>query len=551
MAIAGELINVLGFKLTGEDNLRKFNKGMNDAEQSSKRSAESTKKYAAAAGIAATAAIATIGAGFKNVAEFERQMNRIGITAGAGAAAVDKASEAVQRMANDFAMPLDQAVSGLDTLVASGMSLEQAMAFLPSVLATAQAAGAATEDIANTAIKAASALKIEAADMQAAFDIMVAGGKAGQFELKDMASFIPNLANSFANLGYEGEEGLQKLIAILQTLRTSTGDAGTAATAAGEIFGKMFAPEVVKNFDELGVNIKEQMAEAKAAGEDLMKAYVRISTETMKANPKATLVDLFSDKQMRDGMLTLMKMGDAWRDFDKAVTSSEVAGGVMRDLGVVLEDNAAKIQRMSNSWDQFSKAVGAAAAGPLGTVMDGVTNSLNYSDAINSKLAQEGQGWWGRTWFGLTTSPEEKALKAREGGYAPTAADRETMSAAPDAYRVLGRYPRRPNSTVGRGGPQRETMDTGGSTQALFSQIAAMNQNLSTMTAEAMGTKVDANITDARQDNRQFPVNVGGVVVNVASPDSAPAATGAAVGNAIGKSAVSPASRIEMEPAQP
>ncbi len=122
------------------------------------------------------------------------------------------------------------------------MSLEEAMAFLPAVLTATQASGAAAEDIANTAMKAASALKLEANQMGNAFDIMVTGGKAGQFELRDMAQYIPTLANSFASLGYSGEEGLKRLVAILQTIREDTGSAESAATQAGEIFGKIYAP---------------------------------------------------------------------------------------------------------------------------------------------------------------------------------------------------------------------------------------------------------------------------------------------------------------------
>lgn len=541
--IAGELVNILGFKLEGEQNLRKFNKGMDDAEAKAKGSQDRIRRLGTAAGIATTAVIGLAVSGYKNFAAFELQMTRIGITAGATAQATQRASDRVKQLAYDFGLPIDQAVSGLDTLVASGMSLEKAMEFLPSVLATAQAAGAATEDIANTAIKASTALGIEADRMQAAFDIMVAGGKAGQFELKDMASFIPNLANSFANLGYQGEEGLQKLIAILQTLRTSTGDAGTAATAAGEIFGKMLAPEVVKNFSELNTDIKKEMAEAKAAGEDLMKAYVRISQETLKNNPKATLVDLFSDKQMRDGMLTLMKMGDAWRDFDAAVSSSDVAGGTLRDLGVILDTQAVKINRLSTSWDNFMKSIGAAASGPIGSLLDAASDAANYDAAVaagQAKRREKGEGSFGI--FGAN-----RAQIAREGGYAPTAADRATRDAAPDAYRVLGRYPRRPNSTVATPGPvRRESMfDAGGSSKALFDQIQAMNANMANMAA---GAGAGATITDARTTSVKVDAPV---TVNVSSPTAAPGAVGNAVSSAIGKAATGAATRIESEPATP
>lgn len=187
----------------------------------------------------------------------------------------------------------------MDTLTASGMDLDQAMAFLPSVLATAQASGAAVSDIANTAQKASSALKIEAGDLQKAFDIMVSGGKAGQFELKDMAASIPTLANSFANLGYSGQEGLQKLIAILQTLREDTGSAGQAATQAQNIFAKMFSQETEKNFSDFGVNIRDEVDKAVKAGEGAIEAYVRISRRVMADNPTAKLVDLFADQEFQ------------------------------------------------------------------------------------------------------------------------------------------------------------------------------------------------------------------------------------------------------------
>lgn len=546
MPIAGELINILGFKLEGEGNLRKFNKGMDDAEGKSKRTAEGIKRLGIAAGITTAGVVAMGTSAVKQYAQFERTMSRIGVTAGASAEKVRDASDTVRQLAFDFALPIEQAVAGLDTLVASGMSLEQAMAFLPSVLATAQAAGATTEDIANTAIKASSALKIEADRMQAAFDIMVAGGKAGQFELKDMASYIPNLANAFSNLGYTGEEGLQKLIAVLQTLRTGTGEAGAAATAAGEIFGKMFAPEVVKNFDELGVNIKERMEEAKAAGEDLMKAYVRISQETMAANPKATLVDLFSDKQMRDGMLTLMKMGDAWRDFEEAVSSSDVGGSVERDLAVVLDGTQAKIDRLSSSWSTFMNTLGSSLSGPVGGTLDAISGYLSYDQAVAKSNEQDGRPW--RLFYGAG----EKDQLARRGGYAPTPENKRDRAAAPFAYERLGRMPNRPVTRTPVAAGAGDAVGSQAMIEAGFDNLAAriegMNSNLATMTSEA---GANATITDARQDNRQFPISVSAPVSVTVNEAQAPMAVGNAISGAIGKAATAQQSRIEAEPAQP
>jgi hypothetical protein len=87
--------------------------------------------------------------------------------------------------------------------------------------------------------------------------------------------------------------------------------------------------------------------------------------------------------------------------------------------------------------------------------------------------------------------------------------------------------------------------------EQLRTMLQNMNGNLAKMSTEAA---VNATITDARQDNRQFPVsttvNVGGV--HVQQPAAAPAAVGAAVGNAAASAASAAGgqvSRIASEPA--
>lgn len=382
MTIAGELVNILGFKLEGEQNLKKFNQGMDDAEVSAKKTSDRVRALGIAAGAVATGAIAVGTTAVKNFAAFEREMGRIGTTAGATVAETVKASDDVQALSKRFALPLEEAVSGLDTLTASGMDLDQAMAFLPSVLATAQASGAAVSDIANTAQKASSALKIEAGDLQKAFDIMVSGGKAGQFELKDMAASIPTLANSFANLGYSGQEGLQKLIAILQTLREDTGSAGQAATQAQNIFAKMFSQETEKNFSDFGVNIRDEVDKAVKAGEGAIEAYVRISRRVMADNPTAKLVDLFADQEFQLGMQSLMTSADSYEKFLNAVNGGEVDGTVFRDLERFTTDTTASIQRLSSSWDSFMKSLGGAIAPTASGALDKLTNEISHQDAV-------------------------------------------------------------------------------------------------------------------------------------------------------------------------
>lgn len=379
--------------------------------------ARTQERMAAIGRIGAVAGVALAAGARAAVVDFaavERQMERIGITADASADQTKTAFQSLQQVTKQFAMPLDDGIRALDTLVSSGLTLQDAMAFLPSVLATAQASGAATEDIANTAIKASSALKIEAGDMQRAFDIMVAGGKAGQFELKDMAAFIPELANSFSSLGYSGQDGLKELIALLQTLREDTGSAEAAATQAQNIFGKMYSSDTATKFKSFGIDLRKEMEAAKKNGEDAVTAFVRLSKEAVKGD-LSKLPLLFTDQEFRLGMQSLMTSADSYEKFIAAVNSSKVDGTVLRDVGRVLTDTQSKIDKLASSWDKLKLSAGETIAPAASAVMDSVSRGLDYNNAKEEGAKKRGYSWLRRN-LGFTTEGDADDL-AYEGGY--------------------------------------------------------------------------------------------------------------------------------------
>lgn len=410
MAVAEELVAVLGYRVEGSDKAARWKKGIDDTEQSARRTADSIKRIGIAAGAATTAGIALATKGVKDYAKFERQIGRIGITANASVEETVKAGQTLQNLADRFVMPLDQAREGLDTLVSSGMSLKEALDFLPSVLMTAQAAGAATEDIANTAQKTASAFGLQASEMQKAFDIMVTGGKAGQFELKDMAQQIPSLASQFASLGYKGEDGLKRLIALLQTLRTQTGTAGAAATQAQNIFGKMFSQQTAKNFKKFGIDLTSELAKAKKEGKDLIEVFVSLTEKALKGD-MTKIGRLFEDQEFRLGVTTLIQARDEWKAFLNDVNSSEVDGSTLRDFKRIADDTEASIQKLGNSYDRFMKALGGTLAPPTVSVLNNVTSGLEDARKADAIRAARGES---RTSRFLNYGPMSESLIAEE-----------------------------------------------------------------------------------------------------------------------------------------
>lgn len=565
MSVASELVNVLGFRLEGEENLRKFKREMDQAEreakQHEKRFTAVGNKIGMAIGGAAIIAGATVKKAYGEFAEFERSMTRIGVTAGASRQQISEITDGMYQMANQFALPIEAVRAGLDTLTASGMSLEEAMAFLPSVLTTAQASGAAVEDIANTAVKASSALKISTGDLQNMFDILNTGGKLGQFELRDMASYIPSLANQFAALGYKGTDGTRRLVAMLQTLREDTGTAEEAATNAGEIFGKMLAPGQINNFKKnFKFDIEGEMKKATNAGEDVLEAYVRLSREALGGD-LSKIGQLFTDKQMRLGMISLLTSGEEWQSFLSKLDGADVAGSTMRDLNVVLQDQEAILQRLGNRWDSFMKNLGAKVAPAIGGALDFGNRIMDDDTAINAALKARGYSEWGAFAKKRTMWSFEKPELIAEGRRILEGKSPQPLNAPGGDSMVARREPPKPVSSVVPGGrdftdptmvPRSDASGAYGVNDNRMSAIASMLQGMDSRLAEMTGqAPIDANITDARTDARSFPVTVNSSVVqNIQQPSAAPGAVGAATNAAVSSAVQQQAARIQAEPAQ-
>ncbi len=349
-------------------------------------------------------------------AAVERRLNRIAINADLGRDAVAGMLKTINRISHDYAMSQDQVTAGLEELVAAGRSADDALSFLPTVTATAQASGAAIADIATTADAVGNSFDITASKMQHAFDILVASGKMGKFELRDMAQYLPSMAPAFAALGYKGEAGLSKLAAMLQTIRQRTGSASEAATAAQNIFQKMESDQTVKKFKDFGIDLRKELARAREEGRDLIDTFLDLSQKATKGD-LSKIPQLFTDAQFQIGMRALMQGRIDMEGFQKAL--EHVDGATLKDLSQVLSDSQTKIDQMASAWGRFTTSFGTAISDPVTGALDAVTSNLDYGEALREGLKKRGMSYLEReNWiFRHTFDTKAKNLAAFEGGW--------------------------------------------------------------------------------------------------------------------------------------
>ncbi|CAM5769105.1 hypothetical protein LMIY3S_02726 [Labrys miyagiensis] len=316
---------------------------------------------------------------FRDFAEADRRLRRIGITADATDAQVAGARKQIAKIADDAGVRVDQVVEGLDSLVASGRSLPEAFAFLPSVANTAQASGAAIADMAASADALGSNLKVPAAQMQDAFDILAAAGKSGKFELKDMAQYLPSLAAAANAVGLQGVDGTRKLAAMLQIVRQQTGTAGEAATDLQNVFQKMISQETVNKFKKMGIkDLRGDLDRAKKSGKDVLETFLDIAETALKGD-LSKLPLLFNDAQMQAGMRALISQRAELRALEAQLHNT--AGTTARDLAKVQND-------AQSSVDRFTNSVGNATVS-AGRLLDaiGVTREIAQTTKLINDLS--------------------------------------------------------------------------------------------------------------------------------------------------------------------
>lgn len=394
LKLTAKLGNISAFdKLSGklkdvDQKAKNFNRTQGNLARTNAAVYSSVMRYAAPAALAYGATRAT-----KEYASVERRLSRIGINAEASRESMDKAMGEMRQIAQDIEAPIDNVVSGLESLIAAGKTLPEAMALLPSVARTAQAADADFSEMASTAEAIGSSFHIAAGGMERAFDIIAKGGKEGKFELKDMAQELPSLAPAFAALGYQGEDGLKRLTAALQVVRKEVGTSGEAATSLMDVLTKMESQTVTNNFKKkFGMNITKEMAKAKKGGEDTLEAFIRLSREAVKGD-LSKLPQLFTDKQMLIGMRALINRTSELRGMFGLL--GDAAGTVNSDIKRLNQDAQSDIDRLANSWERLKTSVGQGMVEfGVGQGMNAVANAVDEGVAFRAglrKMRERGQ----------------------------------------------------------------------------------------------------------------------------------------------------------------
>lgn len=303
---------------------------------------------------------AALAASYKQYADIDRQITNIGITADASAGDLAGVRKQIEGIAYETAQSSGKVTGGLEVLVAQGRTLKESLDFLPAVARTAAATNSSVEDIAKTADSVGSNFKIAGTRMQGAFDILTAGGKAGTFELKEMARYLPSLSPAASAVGFTGTKGLADLVAMLQVLRKGSGSSEEAASSMSNILMKMDSDETRKNFKKFGIDLKDALDKTRKAGGNVVETFMKLINVATKGDA-GKIGEIVKDTEFKRGVLALKQFEGMWERLS-ATMQKDAPGTVMRDLPRVTADARAQIDRMFSAIENRAVQLGGVLA---------------------------------------------------------------------------------------------------------------------------------------------------------------------------------------------
>ena len=285
--------------------------------------------------------------------------------------------EKIKNLSRGSGQSPQQIAGGVDTLIGMGVSKDDALTMAPPIAKAATAYRASITDLAKAATAALQNLKIPAEQLGKVLDVMAQAGKAGAFELKDMAQYIPALAAAYQGLGQTGVPALTDIAAALEIVRKGTGDSATAATNLQNVLQKIQSPTVSKNFEKYGIDIRKRLKDGLASGESPLDTLVKATTEALKGD-LSKIGDIFEDAQAQAGLRALIQN---YEEFKRIRDEAGKAGGVVdKDFEMRIVTLQAKFDTLLASLNGLAISIGQALTPALGALADAITPVIYQLD---------------------------------------------------------------------------------------------------------------------------------------------------------------------------
>ncbi|MTH47471.1 phage tail tape measure protein [Intestinirhabdus alba] len=176
----------------------------------------------------------------------------------------------------------EDAAEAMNQMLASGVvSYETASQWLPDLMKYATASGASPLDLASLAIKGKQSFGLQDSDIPTALNMAIAAGKAGNFELQDMARWLAPQMAAAGSAGMKGIDDFSKLLTLNEAAGVTAGSSDEAGNNVVNLLAKLTSADAANAAKKIivnghGIDLPGTLANAREKGIDPIEAFSRV-----------------------------------------------------------------------------------------------------------------------------------------------------------------------------------------------------------------------------------------------------------------------------------
>lgn len=356
MTIA-ELAIAIGLKTDGIN--AKLDKILGETEKKTKSwgqklasnlNKELGEKLGGALKMGALAGAAAFGVAFKDALDFDALLGDIAIGSDGAVGSIEVLRGKILSMSRATGVAKEEIAGGIKKFVELTGDGKAAADSMEVFARTAVATKAEMSDIAEVAAAMNQQLGIAPKQFDKAFSILIAGGKAGSVEFKNMAALLSEVAAAGSKFdGMVGTDGLASLSAAFQLVRQGFGGpqgANKAATSLVALMGEI--GDKSKALRKVGVRVWEKRADGKTVKRDFRDIVKSLGKLTAKQ--RTEIFGLDAGKALEE----ILKVDGAW---EQLTEKTKKANDNQTDYD---KRQALASQRAANAWNAVKVAVAEA-----------------------------------------------------------------------------------------------------------------------------------------------------------------------------------------------
>lgn len=299
---------------------------------------------------------------------FQTQLEDIAQKTGLAGKGITDLGKDARRLVGLTNQSLGEITTSIDFLVGMGAKVGDAVSMSDPIGKAATAYRASAEDLAKASFAVADNLKVPAAEIEKALDIMAQAGKEGGFELRDMAREFPAITAAAQAMGMQGTKAVADLTAALEVARKGTATGAEAANNMANFMQKIVSKDTIKNLRKFGVNVPKELEKATKAGVSPIEHMLGIIDKVTEGGKADKIAQIFGDKQVVEFIRPLLANMKEYRRIRKEAMAAQ--GVVEKDFASRMQTSEERSKRLRNSIELLNVSIGNALLPSITKIVD-------------------------------------------------------------------------------------------------------------------------------------------------------------------------------------